>query len=48
MWKNDAAIIFGENGAYTVCVMMSGLSDTSAARSVIREISAQIYEYMCP
>ena len=46
--ENDAAIIFGENGAYTVCVMMSGLSDTSAARSVIREISAQIYEYMCP
>lgn len=46
--ENDAAIIFGENGAYTVCVMMSDLSDTSAARSVIRELSAQIYEYMCP
>lgn len=45
--ENDAAIIFGGNGAYTVCVMMSGLSDTYTARGIITELSAQIYQYMC-
>ncbi len=45
--ENDAAIIFGGNGAYTVCVMMSGLSDTYTARGIITELSAWIYQYMC-
>ncbi len=46
--ENDAAIIFSENGAYTVCVMTSNLSDPFAARTTITELSAQVYRYMCP
>lgn len=46
--ENDTAIIFPENGAYSVCVMMSGLSDTYTARTTITELSAQIYQFMCP
>lgn len=46
--ENDTAIIFPRNGAYTVCVMMNGLSDTYTARAVITELSAEIYQFMCP
>ena len=44
--ENDVALVFAENGTYIVCVMMSDLQDTSVGRSVIVDISKQIYNYM--
>lgn len=44
--ENDAAIIFTDTGAYTICVMMSGLPDAAAARSVITQLSSVVYQYM--
>lgn len=44
--ENDAAIIFLDSGAYTVCVMSSGLQNTESARGVIREVSSAAYQYM--
>lgn len=44
--ENDAAIIFGDNGAYVLCVMMNSLQDTAEGRAVITELSATVYEYM--
>lgn len=43
--ENDAAIIFGEKETYILCVMSENLSSTSNARSVIKEVSASVYEY---
>lgn len=44
--ENDAAIVFTDTGAYSICVMMSGLPDAAAGRSVIRELSSVTYQYM--
>lgn len=44
--ENDVAIIFTEQGAYVLCVMMSGLSDTAAGRNTIVELSSATYRYM--
>lgn len=44
--ENDAAIIYTDTGTYILCVMMSGLSDTYAARGTITQVSSQVYQYM--
>lgn len=44
--ENDAAVIFADTGAYTICVMMSGLQDAAAGRSVITQLSSVAYQYM--
>lgn len=44
--ENDAAIIYGENGDYILCVMMSQLVDAGAGRAAIIQLSSAVYEYM--
>lgn len=44
--ENDAAIIFGDNGTYVLCVMMNSLQDAAGGRAVITELSAMVYDYM--
>ena len=44
--ENDVAIIYADAGTYILCVMMSGLSDTYAARGTITQVSSQVYQYM--
>lgn len=44
--ENDAAIVYGENGAYILCVMMNRLQDTAAGRETIVQLSETVYEYM--
>ncbi len=44
--ENDVAIVYAENGTYSLCVMTSDLSDTSGARQVITELSRNVYQYM--
>lgn len=44
--ESDVAIIYTENGAYTLCIMLDDLSDTAAGRSFIVNISDIVYKYM--
>lgn len=44
--ENDVAFVFTDHGTYIICVMMSGLQDTSVARDMIIHISSQVYDYM--
>ena len=46
--ENDAAIVWSPGGTYILCVMSTGLSDTSAARRSIVEISEAVYTYFNP
>ena len=43
--ENDAAIIYGEDKTYIICVMMNGLSDTSAGRETIVKLSSIVYAF---
>lgn len=45
--ENDTAIVYASSGDYIISVMTNNLSDTSLARSVISEISEEVYDYMC-
>lgn len=44
--ENDAAVIYGEKGAYILCVMTDQLAEAQSAREMITELSAGVYEYM--
>ncbi len=44
--ENDAAIIFDEHGAYTLCVILNQLPETEAGRILITDLSAMVYTYM--
>ncbi len=41
--ENDAAIVWAGNGAYIICAMSEGLTDTSGARERIARISSTVY-----
>lgn len=43
--ENDAAIVFGNNTDYIMCVMAQDLSDTGSAQAAIQELSAMVYNY---
>lgn len=44
--ENDAAIIYGDNGAYILCVIMNDLQDTARGREAIKKLSSDVYRYM--
>jgi N-acetylmuramoyl-L-alanine amidase len=44
--ENDVAIVFAGDNPYVISVMTDNLSDTSAARSWIVQLSGVVYEYM--
>ena len=45
--ENDVAIVFGEKNDYILCVLADHLKgNNSDARERIREISAEVYEYI--
>lgn len=44
--ENDAAVIWENQGAYTLCVILNQLPDTSAGRTLITELSSMVYNYM--
>ena len=44
--ENDAAIIWGNQGAYTLCVILNQLPDTGTGRALITELSTMVYNYM--
>lgn len=44
--ENDAAIIYGGSGAFVLCVMTEGVSDTYGAQRFIARTSGMVYEYM--
>lgn len=44
--ENDVAIVYGENGPYSISVMMSELTDPYSARLTIVQLSSEIYETM--
>lgn len=44
--ENDAAIIYGNNGAYVLCVMMNDLEDTASGRKTMIRLSSAVYGYM--
>lgn len=46
--QHDAAIVFGEETDYILCIMSSECSDQSQAISVIQTISQTVYEYLNP
>lgn len=43
---HDIAIIYEGDNNYTLCIMISGLTDAAAGRSAIKDISLQVNEYM--
>lgn len=44
--ENDAAIVYGDSGAYILCVIMNDLQDTARGRNAIKSLSSDVYEYM--
>ena len=44
--QHDAAIIYGPEKDYILCVMSENVSDVKAAAELIRSISAQVYTYL--
>lgn len=44
--ENDAALIWGEEEPYILCVMSEGLADAAAARDGIQKLSSALYELM--
>jgi beta-lactamase class A len=44
--ENDAAIIFGANGDYVLCIISNNLPVTETARMTIVSISSEVYEYL--
>ena len=44
--ENDAAIVYGNNGTYVLCVMSENLSDNYGAQRFITRTSGMVYEYM--
>lgn len=44
--ENDAAIVYGNNGTYVLCVMSENLLDTYQARQFISRTSGVVYEMM--
>lgn len=44
--ENDAAIVYGDSGAYILCVIMNDLQDTARGRDAIKKLSSNVYEYM--
>lgn len=44
--ENDAAIIYGQQTDYILCVMAQELTDTAGAQEKIRNISTVVYEYL--
>jgi beta-lactamase class A len=44
--ENDAAIVFGPNRDYILCVISNDLPETEAARTAIVSISGSVYEYL--
>lgn len=44
--ENDAALIWGEEEPYILCVMSEGLGDAAAARDGIQKLSSALYELM--
>lgn len=43
---HDVAIIYEEDNNYTLCIMISDLTDAAAGRSAISDISSQVNDYM--
>ena len=44
--ENDAAIVYGGNGTYVLCVMSENLADTYSAQQFITRTSGVVYEAM--
>lgn len=44
--ENDVAIVYAENGIqYILCVMSQDISDSTAAQTVIKDLSSLVYNY---
>ena len=41
--ENDVAVVFAPSGDYILCVMTGNLSNTGAARNLIKDISEKTY-----
>lgn len=46
--QHDAAIVYGEDTDYILCVLSDEVPDSNAAASLIREISSEVYVYLNP
>lgn len=46
--QHDAAIVYGEDTDYILCVLSDEVPDSDAAASLIREISSEVYIYLNP
>ena len=46
--QHDAAIVYGEDTDYILCVLSDEVPDSNAAASLIREISSEVYVYLYP
>ena len=44
--ENDAALVWGGQEPYAICVMSQGLTDAAAARTSIQKLSSDVYELM--
>ena len=44
--ENDAALVWGGQEPYAICVMSQGLTDAAAARTGIQKLSSDVYELM--
>ena len=45
--ENDSAIVYSAKGDYILCIMTNDVQDTYAARNVIANVSARVYETLC-
>ena len=44
--ENDAAVVWGANGPYVLCVMSGDLTSPAAAREQITQISSELYAFL--
>lgn len=44
--QHDAAIVYGEQTDYIICIMTTGFSDADSAVSVIQNVSQTVYYYL--